>query len=372
MEPISEDRELIATLESLRPAPRDEFVAELDARAGAGFPPARPRRLASLSRLRLRLGSLPRRRMPALAATAAVGAIAVATAVVALSEGPRTRSPVPSPGPAAERPAAPQAPAPAAGAPESQSSAAPRAGAIGSAGAATSGPYASQAGHRKVERSTSLVLGAPPAELRADAARVFDAVRAYDGIVLRSSVSGGPAGGRASFDLLIPTARLGDAVATLSGIADVISRQDSTQDVTARSIGLSERLADARATVASLLRQLANAETEAERSAAEAQLRTARRRLAAIRSKLSALERRVHLSSVWLRIEGDPGLAGGGSSWGIDDALRAAGHVLAIAAGVTLIALAAAALPALAVLLVWLARRALLRRGRERALDSSG
>lgn len=372
MEPIRDERELVATLESLRPGPRDEFIAELDERAGAGFPPASRPRLASVQRLRQHLVARPRRRLPAIAAGAAVSAIAVATAVIAVSEGPQSRSRTSPIGTAPER-LAPTTPAGGAGgvAP-SPSRAAPAGTAAPSAAPASgSGPYAAQAERRKVEHSTSIVLEAPPSELRADAARVFDAVREYDGIVLHSSVSGGPEGGNASFDLLLPTARLGDAVATLSEIADVVSRQDSSQDVTARSIGLSERLADARARVAGLLHQLADAETEAQRSAAEAELHIARRRLAAIRSRLSALERRVHLSSVSLRIEGDSGAAGSESSWGIGDALRAAGHVLAVAAGVTLVALAGVALPALIILLLWLGRRALVRRSRKRALDSA-
>jgi uncharacterized protein DUF4349 len=372
MVPIRDDAQLIATLESLRPAAQDEFLAELDGRAGAGFHSAHHRRFGSGSRLRARLARLPRRRIPAFAAAAAVGAIAIVTAVIALSEGPQTRSGISKPIDRAAEGAA--APARSAGgaAGEEFSQEGQAASAAPSAGSArATGPYASQAEHRKIERSAGIVLEAPPSELRADAARVFDAVREYDGIVVRSSVSGGPGGGRASFDLLIPTARLGDALATLSQVADVISRQDSSQDVTARSIGLSERLGDARAAVKSLLRQLADAETEAERSAAEAELHAARGQLAAIRSRLKALERRVHLTSVRLRIEAGSAAADGGSSWGIDDALGSAGHILSIAAGVTLIAAACLAPLAVLILLAWWARRALLRRARERVLDSA-
>lgn len=232
------------------------------------------------------------------------------------------------------------------------------------------GPYASGVSHRSIERSAQIVLGADAADVRGDAAKVFDAVQAFHGIVLRSSISdGGEGQAGATFNLLIPSGKLGEAMAAFSGIADVRSRHESGVDVTAPTINLGERLQDARAKVASLLTEVAGAETEAEREAAEEKLRAARRQVATLRSRLTDLRRQTHLSSVLLRIETGGAAGGSDGSWGVADGLHEAGHILAVAAGVTVIGLAIVTPLALIVLLVWLARRAWIGRSRERALD---
>jgi hypothetical protein len=235
------------------------------------------------------------------------------------------------------------------------------------------GPFASHARHRDIERSAQIVLGADPANVRSDAAKVFDAVHAADGIVLSSSISDGAAGeAGARFDLLIPSGKVGDTLAAFSAIDEVRSRHESTQDITAPTIGVGERLQDSRAKIAGLLAQLATTTTDAERAAVEAELRAERARAAALRSRLSDLSRRANLSRVSLRIEtGEP--QGGGSTggaWGIDDGLHDAGRILAIAAGVTLVGLAIIAPLALLLLLAWLAHRTWVRTRRERALDA--
>ena len=84
---------------------------------------------------------------------------------------------------------------------------------------------------------------------------------------------------------------------------------------------------------------------------------------------MTELDRRANLSRVSLRIETGAGAAStSNGSWGIDDALGDAGHILAIAAGVTLIGLAVLGPIALIALLAWLAHHAWVRQRRERAL----
>src|SRR3954454_18217394 len=86
MEPYSDER-LIAELRALRPPPRPQFAAELDARAAAGFPrraeePVRPpwRRLAAW------LQAQNPRRLALSLAGGAVAAILVATVVVSQTD----------------------------------------------------------------------------------------------------------------------------------------------------------------------------------------------------------------------------------------------------------------------------------------------
>jgi hypothetical protein len=236
-----------------------------------------------------------------------------------------------------------------------------------------SDPYASQASHRDVERSAQMVLGADPAEVTDDAAKVFNAVHAFHGIVLRSSVHDGSGefGPGANFDLLIPSAKLGDALSAISHVAEVRYRREATNDITAPTVGTGERLQDSNAKVEGLLAQLAGAESDGEREAVEAQLRTERRHAAYLRSQLTMLQRRAHFSRVSLQIKtGDasPASSSSGGGWSIGDALHDAGHILAIAVGVTIVGLAILAPLALLALLIWLANRTRIRLQRERAL----
>jgi hypothetical protein len=81
------------------------------------------------------------------------------------------------------------------------------------------------------------------------------------------------------------------------------------------------------------------------------------------------MERRSHFARVSVRVVSDPDAAtAGGGGWGIDDALGDAGRILAIAAGVTVVALAVLAPIALILVLALVGQRAWLRRSCERAL----
>jgi Domain of unknown function (DUF4349) len=365
MESHSYDSDLAVALTALRPTPRPEFAAELDARAAEGFPRHHGESSSRLGRLAKGLRATPPRRLllPA-------GGVAV----IAASEHSSTSPPA---APHGSRPSAaaaenpPHRPAPRH--PEASSGSGDSSGVQVRAGEleesaptypgplpyATpspvhSGPYAFHSGHRDVEREASIVLSTDASEVRQDAARVFEAVHAANGIVLHSTIRDGSRGAKpsASFDLLIPTARLSDALAAFSGIAEVRSRHESAEDITAPTVGVGERLRDSRARVEGLLAQLAGAETDSERAATEVELRAARRRAAALRSRLFDLQRRANLSHVSLRIEtGKTSAGAGGGGWGVSDGFNDAGRILAIA------------------LLAWLARRAYLRRARHTALE---
>jgi len=359
MEPRRDDLDLVTELQALRPTPRAEFAAELDARAAAGFP-----REAQGSRSRLagaldRLRSTPPRRLLASAGALALTAIVVATVAVAVNDGGGSGSMLSHTTTLEERFSA-------GGVKESAGTSQPSA-AVG----ASSGPYASHAGRRSVERDAQIVFGADPSEVRDVTAKVFETVHSYDGVVLNSSIADGTAGDAgASFELLIPSAKLSDALASLSGLAEVRSRHESSQDITAPTVGLGERLRDARAKIEGLLGQLADAGGDEERAAVEAELRAEREHAAALRSRLTALERRANLSRVSLRIETGAASSSSGASgpWGIDDALRDAARILAIAVGVTVVGLAILAPLALLCLFAWLAHRAWTRQRREQAL----
>jgi hypothetical protein len=229
-------------------------------------------------------------------------------------------------------------------------------------------------GHRDIERSASIVLGTKPGEVAGAAAKVYSAVHAANGVVLDSSVESGKAGPTgASFSLLIPSRKLDDALAEFSKTAEVRSRHDATNDITAPTVGVTEELRDSNASIEGLLKELGDVETEAERESVEARLREERRRHASIRASLEHLHKRSSMSEVSLRIVTNHGAgvvppSKDDSGWSVGDALHDAGHILTVAAGVLLIGLAILAPIALIALLFWSLNRFRVRRLRERAL----
>lgn len=344
------DDQLTADLRALRPTPNPEFTAELDQRAAAGFP--RRSRLPRLS-----LPVKPRRALVPAGAFAVV-AIAVVTAVVVSNNDEAKVESLSAP----------------------QQSGEVRFGAAqpmasDAAGSAPAGAGAeleiNRLANRAVERSATLVLGAAPGDVADDSAQVFEVVHAHDGIVMRSSThEGEPGQAGATFELLIPSAKLGDALAELSAIDEVRSRHEATADITAPTVNVTELLRDSKARIDSLLGQLAAAETEPEREAVETELRQERRHRARLRAQLQNLQRRADYSRVLVRIEtGAKEDSGSGGTWGVDDALGDAGKILAVAAAVAVVGLAILGPIALIALLAWLTHSAWVRRERRRVLS---
>jgi hypothetical protein len=424
-----DDDTLFAELRELRPTPRPEFTAELDERAAAGFPRRSTRSAKTpAARLMERWRAMsPRRRLIPVLGFALV-AIVVATVVVAVSQSGGQRLNVniaengkihgieESGGSEAAGAGATSAPTTSnfgksargashhanggGGRAASQSGAnlpkyettptesveesgaeievesAPAEAAEGTehAGEESAAGTVHVPAGRDIERSAYVVLGTKPGEVAGAAGKVYEAVHAAHGIVLHSSVQSGKGGATgASFELLIPSRKLDDALAAFSSIAEVRQRHDATNDITAPTVGAAEELADSNASIEGLLKELGSVETEAERESVEARLREERRRHAAIRASLDHLHKRASMSEVSVRIVTDhgAGVTPGGSdsgNWGVGDALHDAGHILTIAAGVVLIGLAVLAPIALIAMLFWAGNRFRVRRLRERTL----
>jgi hypothetical protein len=384
MKPFRDEAELLTALESLRPTPGPAFAAALDERAAAGFPRRTPAGDSPFARLLAHLRALPPRRLVLPAGGVALAAIAIATAVVAVSGTTDERLVLSMDSADGVQPRSADSPGgsklfeqsvPTIGNPSSASRSSGGGAAEAQHEIAVPNLAGTESGvrHRDVERAAEMVLGTEPADVDGAAAKVFDAVHTYNGIVLRSSIerNGGGSSG-AEFDLLIPSAKLSDALAAFSRIGEVRMRHESTTDITAPTVSAGEHLRDSEARIDGLLAQLAEADTESEREAVEAELRTERRQAARMRAQLANLDRRASLSRVSLRIETGATSSSRGSgdegSWGIGDALGDAGHILSIAAAVTLVGLAVLAPFALLALLAALAHQTWLRRHRERAL----
>jgi uncharacterized protein DUF4349 len=391
MERSSDHNDLATTLAEVRPAPRDAFVQELDERVAAGFP--RRSRLdgSPLAGLAAWVRSLPPRRLPSAGSTMALVAIAVATVVIANSDSGAPENL----GASESRPtsgllgqftpfsddSSGSKVAPQAAAPESSGlGRASNSAAVRPSEAESSVEYAHPrefskaegladlSRHREIERSAEIGLLADPADVADDSAKVFAAVHDANGIVLHSTTSSGR-GAVARFELLIPSARLGDALAAFSSIDEVSNRHEATDDITKPTVSTEEELQDSQARVDSLLAQLSDAEVESEREAVADELHAERRHAARLRNQLARLHQRTTYSRVLVRIQSGSSSEAGGA-WGIGDAFHDAGHILGIAAGVTLVGLAVIAPLALLCLLAWLAQRLWLRTRRERALDA--
>ncbi len=208
------------------------------------------------------------------------------------------------------------------------------------------------------------------------AQEIYSLVGQANGIVENSNVTQGGPGGNASFQLSLPSGTLGQTLTQLSSLtyAQVVSRTDSSQDITDQYGAATRALADARALRTSLLKQLANAVTTEQVDSLTAQIHDAEASISSDQATVNGLNHRVNYSQVYVSLQAKPVPApathhsGGGFT--IGRAAHDAGRVLTVVAGVALIALAALTPVALVVALVWWVGAALRRRRREQALDS--
>jgi hypothetical protein len=377
MERFSDHNDLATALAEIRPAPRSEFAAELDARVAAGFRNPQQTRHFSLTALATRLSFFTPRRFALAGVGAGLVGIVVATALITSNDSQPASVALDST--ASKSPhqiqlsklTPKQAHSATSGAKHGVQAAPEIESFSSSLPSSTNGSAAYipaqqripnvlvRPTRRDVKRAAEINLLADPTAVTADSAKVFRAVHDVDGIVLHSSTTAGTDAG-ARFEMLIPSTKLGDALAGISAIDEVRYRREASDDITAPTVETGKRLRDSRTRIESLLSQLAGAETGAEREVIEIQLRGERRQAAGLRSQLARLHRRIQYARVQVRIESDPKRDPGGA-WGIDDAFHDAGHILGIVAGVTVVGLAVIAPLALLCLLAWLAQRLWLR-----------
>jgi hypothetical protein len=222
---------------------------------------------------------------------------------------------------------------------------------------------------RFVERSAQLTLGARPRDLDDVADGVVRVTDSVGGFVGSSNVTSGE---EATFELRIPSDRLQRALSDLSRLAHVRERTQATEDITSSVVSARDRLDDARAERRSLLRRLARATTDDQAAALRSRLRVVSHQIAMAKSQLSRVENRARYANVGVGIVADRSAAAADddSSWTPGDALRDAGRILEVAAGVILVASAALLPLALILAVAWLASRRAVRRRREAALDT--
>ena len=341
---MTEFDDIIRALEEERPEIAPGFSRELDARAAAGF--AKPRR-------RWRI-ALPYVAVPATGLAAVVIAIGVSS----------HDTPTSSPGVLSSLPAQ-QAPAE-----DSAGSAS-----SGVASNAARAPEAAKAvGGRVQERNAALTLVAPAKDVADVGDRIIATADQVGGFVESSNVratDGSDGGG--DFQLRVPVGRLDDALGRLSRLAHVSERSQGSQDITGARNHARDLLQEALAERKSLLTQLAAATTTTEIEAIKAKLRDVAARIDAYTASLAHVNRRARFAAVSVTLTTSAQhtvVPVDDGKWTPKDALRDAGRVLEVAAGVLVIAVSIALPLILLALLAGLALRVSGRRGRNRMLDA--
>lgn len=399
---------------SVREFPDEEFARELDARVSRRFEEPEPVTAGggSGSGGRGRAGRVARGRLPRWAAGPAVALVAgaVAVAVVVSNGGPGT----PNGGPGGLPKASPNLPlqrlAPSQAAHGGSAGAEhrpanggwannPTAASGAATGARRERPATNQAiesvnttakygavaapvapGNKQIQ-AAEISLSTANVHVDQVAQEVFTLVGVEHGTVLSSHITSATrssGGGYASFSLSVPTSNLQDTMTQLSRLhyAAVVSRDDSSQNVSHQYSGDERQLSDARALRASLLKQLQSAYTQQAIDSIKAQLKLAEQQITTWQNALGSLQHRISYSNVSVQINQNglpiyPVAKHHAGGFTIGRAAHDALHVLVVAAGVALIALAVMIPVGLvAALLMWLWVW-LRQRRREHALDSA-
>ena len=228
---------------------------------------------------------------------------------------------------------------------------------------------------RKVVQGAQLNLSAAPNRIDDVAQEIYNLIGQVNGIVENSNVTQGGLNGSANFQLSVPSGSLGQTMSQLSSLtyAQVVSRTDTSQDITDQYGAATRALADARALRTSLLKQLASATTTDQVDSLKAQINDAEASISSDQATINRLNHQVNYSEVYVTIQAGSApapVSHGGGGFTIGKAAHDAGRVLTVVAGVALIGLAALTPIALVLALMWWIGSALRRRRREQALDS--
>ncbi len=198
---------------------------------------------------------------------------------------------------------------------------------------------------RQVQRTASLSLFTTPERVQDVAGGVTRVTAQFGGIVESSNVSVQDAGqtpgtrGSATFSLSLPSSRLEPALSALSGLGQVRARSESSDDITGPYDAARDHLAQDRGARRSLLGQLARATTPGALDSLRQRLRDLSAQISGDANALAALRRQAGMSLVTVTL--DSGQSGSAAGFTLSQAWHDAVHVLVVAAGITLLGLAA-------------------------------
>jgi hypothetical protein len=370
-------QELVLAVRDDAPVPASDFRLRMDARVAAGFPPRRSRR-----RLAMPAFAIKRPRLAALGVAASL-LLALIVVVSISNRGSSGSTALSTKGPQAVT-EAPSTAAPSAGSTELQAqpgvtdaqraaktrAAAPAGAPAGGIAPPVGGGQSVGGRSRRVERSAALTLGAPRDQLSDVGDQIIGVTDRYHGFVMRSSITSGSddqqSGG--SFDLRVPVQNLQPTLSDLSKLADVQSRTENADDITASFVSVRTQIQELTALRTSLLKRLANATTDIQAIAIRARLRNVNSQLDYATQQLTRLKRRTHYATVLVTLVAKEKSSGGGG--GIGKGARDLRDSLVDAANISLRVLGIAIPIAILIALLWAGNSVVTRRRREAALDS--
>jgi hypothetical protein len=169
-----------------------------------------------------------------------------------------------------------------------------------------------------------------------------------------------------SFDLRIPVRSLRPALRDLSALADVASRTENADDITASFVNARTRLEELNAERRGLLRRLEKAQTDLAASSIRARIRTVNAQIETQTKVMSQLRRRTSYAAVSVTLQAKQGSSGGGT--GIGKGARDLRDSLVDAANLSLRVLGVAIPIALLTALLWGGSAWFTRRRRESVL----
>jgi len=369
--------ELEKELRAMRSEPDPDFARRLDEWAAADFPAdaglgphvgARGRAAGPFRRAWERIATVPPRRV--LMPVGAAATVAVVAAVVVSQQDPNATGLSDT----SERPRVSQfnqaAPESAAGgdAAAADEALAPSAATVAPEVGGGNG-IASGTDTRLVDATARLSLGAEANKVQDVANQVVEVTDQYDGIVLDSRVTSDQGGARASFSLEVPYKQLDAALTDLSGLADVISRTEGGEDITAKAVRAQRDLASTLEQIRKARIALIQADTRQDKLVIQSQLDSLNASADAQRSQLNGVQRQGRFATVDVEITSEKSDSGSAGGWSLDDAFHDAGRVLEVIAGIGLVTLAVMLPVSLIALLGWAIASRTIRRRREAVLN---
>ena len=223
---------------------------------------------------------------------------------------------------------------------------------------------------RIVDATARITLGADTDRVQEVANDVVAVTDRHDGVVLNSQVTTDVGGARAAFELEIPYKQLGAAFTDLSGLADVISRTEAGQDITARAVRAQKDLAATYERIRRARIELIRADTTEERLVIESRISALEATADAQQAELNGVERQGRFATVNVDVTSSGPGSDQDGDWSLGEALDDAGRVLEVIGGIALVSLAVLVPLAAFGALAWLIATRIRHRRRERALDA--
>ena len=209
-------------------------------------------------------------------------------------------------------------------------------------------------GERIVDATARITLGAERGEVQEVANGVVDVTDRFGGIVRNSQVTTDRGGARATFELEIPYRDLDPALGAISDLADVISRTEGGEDITAQAVRARRQLARVFDQIAAARIERIEVDTHEERLIIDARIRSLQATADSLQAEIDGVKRQGRFATVNVEVTSNGRESDAGGGWSLPDALHDAGRVLEVMGGIALISLAVLVPLAVVGLLAWL------------------